>query len=84
MNIHIGVAGDYAGNMRIFEVTGVGSCLLTDNKKNMSDLFEPGKEVVVYDSPEDCIAKVKWLLENENERKKIAGSGQKKTLNLIL
>jgi spore maturation protein CgeB len=82
LNIHIGVAGDYAGNMRMFEVTGVGSCLLTDNKKNMSDLFEAGREVIVYDSPEDCINKVKWLLEHEAERDNIARMGQKKTLEM--
>jgi spore maturation protein CgeB len=80
LNIHIGIAGSSAGNMRLFEVTGIGSCLLTDNKENMKDLFNVGNEVVVYDSHEDCISKVRWLLENENERKKIAMSGQKKTL----
>lgn len=80
LNYHIGVAGNFAGNMRMFEVTGVGSCLLTDNKSNMSDLFEVGSEVVVYDNKEDCIAKAKWLLENETERKKIALAGQRKTL----
>lgn len=80
LNMHIGVAGDYAGNMRLFEVTGSGSCLLTDNKKNMPDLFDINKEVVVYDSPEDCISKVRWLLDNEDQRKRIAGLGQKKTL----
>lgn len=82
LNIHIGVAGEYAGNMRMFEVTGVGSCLLTDNKKNMKDLFEADKEVMVYDSPEDCINKVKWLLDHEQEREKIARMGQKKTLEM--
>jgi spore maturation protein CgeB len=80
LNIHIGVAGTFAGNMRLFEVTGIGSCLLTDNKENMRDLFDVGNEVVVYDSHEDCIRKVKWLMENDNERKKIAVAGQKKTL----
>jgi spore maturation protein CgeB len=80
LNFHIGVAGDYAGNMRMFEVTGVGSCLLTDDKKNMKDLFQTGSEVVVYEGVEDCIEKIKWLLENENERKKIASSGQSRTL----
>jgi spore maturation protein CgeB len=80
LNMHIGVAGDYAGNMRIFEVTGVGSCLLTDNKKNMPFLFDLDKEVVVYDNQDDCISKIKWLLENENERKKIAESGHKRTI----
>jgi spore maturation protein CgeB len=80
LNNHIGVAGDFAGNMRLFEVTGIGSCLLTDNKKNMSDLFDTTNEVVVYDNPEDCIRKVKWLLENEEERKRIALNGHKKTI----
>lgn len=81
LNYHIGKAGEFAGNMRMFEVTGVGSCLLTDNKKNMHDLFDTQKEVVVYDGEDDCIAKVKWLLDNEEERKKIALCGKQKTLN---
>ena len=80
LNFHIGIAGEYAGNMRMFEVTGVGSCLLTDNKKNMSELFTPGTEVVVYDNVEECIEKAKWLLAHEEERKKIALAGQQKTL----
>jgi spore maturation protein CgeB len=80
LNFHIGVAGDFAGNMRMFEVTGMGSCLLTDNKKNMSDLFDTEREVVVYDNEEDCIEKVKWLLTHEDERKKIALAGQQKTI----
>jgi spore maturation protein CgeB len=82
LNMHADVAGEYAGNMRMFEVTGVGSCLLTDNKKNISDLFEPGKEIVVYDNPEDCVKKVKWLLEHDNEREEIARMGRKRTMEM--
>jgi spore maturation protein CgeB len=81
LNFHIGIAGDWAGNMRMFEVTGVGSCLLTDNKKNMSELFDIEKEVVVYENEHDCAEKVRWLLDHEDERKQIAISGQKRTLN---
>ena len=80
LNIHIGVAGIYAGNMRMFEVTGVGSCLLTDNKRNLSDLFDNDREVVAYESPEDCISKARWLLDHEDERSQIARAGQKKTI----
>jgi spore maturation protein CgeB len=80
LNMHVGVAGEFAGNMRMFEVTGVGSCLLTDNKKNLGDLFDIDNEIVVYDSVEDCIEKVKWLIDHEVERKIIASAGQKKTL----
>ena len=82
LNIHTGVAGDYAGNMRMFEVTGTGSCLLTDNKRNMKDLFDAGTEVLVYKDTDDCIQKAKWLLEHDKEREKIAKAGQKKTLEV--
>jgi spore maturation protein CgeB len=80
LNMHIGVAGDYAGNMRMFEVTGAGSCLLTDNKKNLSELFDPGSEVVTYVSTEDCIEKIKWLMQHDDDRKRIAAAGHQRTI----
>jgi spore maturation protein CgeB len=82
LNHHADIAGDYAGNMRLFEVTGIGSCLLTDKKSNMNDLFVPDKEVVIYDSIDDCIEKIQWLMNNEKERAEIAVAGQKRTLLL--
>lgn len=80
LNIHGEVAGNYAGNMRLFEATGVGACILTENKSNLSELFDPGSEVVAYDNYNDCIEKARWLLENEGERRKIALLGQQRTL----
>ena len=35
-----------AGNIRMFEITGVGSCLLTENFNNIPQLFDIDKEVV--------------------------------------
>jgi spore maturation protein CgeB len=81
LNNHLGATGNYAGNMRLFEATGVGSCLLTDYKINNADLFIPGKEIIVYDSINDCIEKARWLLEHDDERKKIALAGQLRTLS---
>ena len=66
--------------MRLFEATGVGSCLVTDWKPNISEFFEPDKEVVVYKSPAECLEKINYLLNNENKRKEIARAGQKKTV----
>jgi spore maturation protein CgeB len=80
LNNHGDVAGNFAGNMRLFEATGAGSCLLTDNKSNLHNLFEPGKEIVTYYTNEDCLEKIKWLLKNETERKRIAEAGQRRTL----
>ncbi len=80
LNNHGDVAGDFAGNMRLFETTGVGSCLLTDNKKNIGELFLVNKEIVVYDNEEECADKIKWLMENRDERLRIAKAGQERTL----
>ncbi len=80
LNSHIDVAGDWCGNMRMYEATGVGTLLLTDNKKNIERLFEPGVEVVTYDSVDDAAEKVRYYLEHENERARIAHSGQQRTL----
>jgi hypothetical protein len=69
-----------AANMRLFEATGVGTCLLTDWKENISDFFEPDVEVVTFKNKYEALDKIKYLLNNENERKKIAVAGQKRTL----
>jgi len=79
-NIHGDVAGDYAANVRIFEVTGAGSCLLTDWKKNIHELFEPDSEIVTYKSPEECVEKVQWLLDHKVECSAIAEKGRNRTL----
>lgn len=80
-NSHGEIAQKCAGNIRLFEATGVGTCLVTDWKENINDLFEPNKEIVTYKSVEECIEKVKWLLNNPVEREKIAKAGQKRTLS---
>ena len=80
LNCHIDISRKSASNMRLFEATGMGSCLLTDAKQNLHMLFEPDYEVVTYASPEECIEKAKWLLAHPEKRKEIAIAGQKKTL----
>lgn len=80
LNTHIDISSTHASNMRLYEATGAGSCLLTDAKSNLSELFTSDVEVVTYENAEDCAAKVKYLLEHENERRAIAEAGQRRTL----
>lgn len=80
LNHHIDFAGDYAGNARLFEATGVGSCLLTDEKKNIQDFFKPDVEIVTFKSTQDCIEKIRWLLNSPLDRERIAKAGQKRCL----
>ena len=79
-NNHIAISPKSASNMRMFEATGAGACLLTDWKENIHDLFEPDKEVVTYKSIEECGDKVKWLMDHPNEMDKIAQAGKARTL----
>ena len=79
-NLHSEAAENTVDNMKMFEITGVGACLITDTGSNMKDLFEEDKEVVTYSSMEEAIEKVKFLMNHEEERKKIAQAGQARTL----
>ncbi len=81
LNAHITkVAGNFANNMRLYEVTGCGSLLITDHKSNIKQLFRVGKEIVTYKSVDELIKKVNYYLSHEKERKKIARAGQERTL----
>jgi spore maturation protein CgeB len=77
---HHGNTPPYANNMRLFEATVMGTLLVTDWKQNLHEMFEPGKEVVAYRSAEECADLIKYYLEHEDERKRIAAAGQQRTL----
>lgn len=79
LNIHVDQT-NIAGNIRLFEITGIGSMLLTDYKQNMNELFKEGIEAVTFKTYEEAIKLIKYYLENEEEREKIALNGQKRTL----
>lgn len=77
---HHGDVLPYANNMRLFESTGTGTLLITDWKENLYEMFESGKEVVTYRSPEECAEKIQHYLTHEAERQTIASAGQARTL----
>ena len=80
LNRHIDVAEGYANNMRLYEATGVGTLLLTDEGKNLAELFEPGREVVTYADAADLADKIRHYLEHDEERAAIARAGRERTL----
>ncbi|MET4240116.1 glycosyltransferase [Bradyrhizobium sp. RT10b] len=81
LNSHIDIVGREAGNARMFEATGVGTCLLTDYKDNLHTLFDDGREVAAWRSVDDCLALINRYLANEDERRAIAAAGQARTLS---
>lgn len=81
LNSHIDIAGQEAGNMRLFEATGVGTFLLTDYKRNLNTLFETPQDVEVWRTPEDCAASIERYLGDDGARRAIAATGQQTTLS---
>jgi spore maturation protein CgeB len=80
LNRHIAEAEGHANNMRLYEATGVGSLLLTDEGSNLAELFELGSEVVTYAGVDDLVEKARHYLAHEDERQVIAAAGQARTL----
>lgn len=80
LNRHINVAENNANNMRLYEATGVGALLITDLKDNLGELFEVGKEVVAYSSPEEAAEMIRYYIAHPEEARVIARAGQERTL----
>jgi glycosyltransferase involved in cell wall biosynthesis len=73
------ISGDVT--MRIFEGTACGAQLLTDSIANgLDQLFEIGKEIVVYQDDQDLLDKIDYYLAHDDERERIAHAGQQRTL----
>ena len=80
INVHAEVASGLAGNIRMFEATGMGALLITEDAPNIRDLFEPGTEVVTYQNPEHLVELVNYYIARPQARAAIAQAGQARTL----
>jgi hypothetical protein len=80
INRHGQVADGYAVNYRLFEATSMGAILVTEEGKNISELFEPGVEVLTYRTLEEAAEKVKMALDDYPKWSELAKAAQKRTL----
>ena len=79
LNNHIDISQDQMANIRLFESTGLGSCLLTDYKNNLTEFFSTD-EIITYRNNDEAVEKIKYLADNPEVAKQIAQKGMKKTL----
>jgi spore maturation protein CgeB len=70
----------YGNNMRLYEATGVGTMLITEEKSNLGELFDVGSEIMTYQNANDLVEKITYYLTHERERRSIALAGQERTL----
>lgn len=67
------IKGIYNVTPRVFEVPACGGFLLTNNIPQLARLYEPEKEMAVYDDLEGLRVKIKYFLSHEQERARMAG-----------
>ncbi len=69
-----------AVNQRVFDVPACGSFLITDYQKALEELFEPGREVITYEDPEEIPELVRYYLDHPRERQRVALAARRRVL----
>lgn len=67
-----------SANARLFEATGFGAFVVTHSNQGVSQLFEPGKEVVAVDSIAELREAIGYYLGAPEECSEIANAGQRR------
>jgi spore maturation protein CgeB len=69
-----------AVNQRVFDVPVCGGFLLTDHRRQMENLFEPGREIVCYDDPAEIPDLVRHYLADDAARTRVAMAARERIL----
>ena len=62
--------------LRALEVMGAGGFLLSNHQSELAEVFDDGKDMVMYDSIEHAYELAQYYLAHDDERRKIASHGR--------
>lgn len=79
LNRHGEVALGWANNLRMFEATGCGALLLTEEARNLSDFFNED-EAIPYSTPHEAVEAIQYYLRDSVGRVSVAANGRARTL----
>ncbi len=65
---------------RMYTAVGCGAFYMCQHVDGIEEILEPGKEIVTFQSEEEMIDMIKYYLENDEIRMKIAEAGRKRVL----
>ena len=68
------------GNYRMFDLPGNGVMQISDGGPFLDSFFKTGDEIIGYNDADDLIEKIRYFLEHEGERKRIALNGFKRVM----
>ena len=67
-------------NTRLLELPANGVLQICDNQKFLGPIFELDREIVGFDTIEDCIDKTRHYLAHDDERRRIAAAGRERAM----
>lgn len=67
-------------NFRTYTLPACGVLQVCDNKSHLGQIFELDKEVIGFDTIPEAIEKTKYYLAHDEERRKIAAAGWKRSI----
>ncbi|MDP8207691.1 MAG: glycosyltransferase [Candidatus Electryonea clarkiae] len=71
--------GDFV-NPRTFELAASGAFQIVDERSLLSDLFQPGKEIITFNNLTSCRDAINYYLSHEDEARKIASASRERVL----
>ncbi len=71
---------DIGLNLKPYEITASGACLLCDRRVGFDDVFVDGVEAASFATPGEALVKARALLDDESGRKAMAQAGRARTL----
>ena len=81
IGINIHNRGDYTvGNYRLFDLPANGVLQISDGGEYLRSFFDVDHEIVSYRSADDLIERVRYYLDHDDERKRIALNGYRRVM----
>jgi spore maturation protein CgeB len=79
VNAHL--RGKYTvGNYRMFDLPGNGVLQITDGADYVKDFFEPGSEILVYETHDEALDLIEQFLSRPSDREEIARNGFRRVM----
>jgi len=63
-------------NGRLYDLAAFGVCPLCDNKSHLHHVFEPGKEIIGFDTTTECIDLIRYYVVNIGEARAFGAAGR--------
>lgn len=78
INLNVSLRSIHSGiPNRVLDIMACGGFVITNRQPEIVEYFEDGRELVTFESMDECLEKITYYLEHEEERQKIASLGHR-------